>query len=123
MRCLIFLIPILLTSCEAVRVMEKPVIQESIEYRERVREDSIHILDSVYVSAISDTITVERFRVEYRYKLRVDTFFSVDSVPVPYAVVREVNCLSTWQRWVQYFGYAAMGACVLAILWFINKFR
>lgn len=106
-----------------MEVVEKPVIVSSVEYRDKLRVDSIHLHDSIYVQRLNDTIFVERFKTEFRYKLRVDTFITIDSIPVPYAVVQSVNSLTKWQKLVQILGYVAIGFILLGLVWLVNKLR
>lgn len=112
---------IVLTGCKVVDVVEKPVILTSIEYRDKLQIDSIHLHDSVYIQRLNDTVFMEHFKTEYRFKLRVDTFIKVDSIPVPYAVIKQVNSLNKWQKVVQALGYIAIGAILLCFLLLIIK--
>lgn len=59
--------------------------------------DSIFILDSVIVKEKNDTVFVDRWRVEFREALRVDTFqvHRVDSVQT---VVEVEKKLTKWQQ-------------------------
>lgn len=122
---MVYLLLLLLSfiGCRSVEVVEKPMIVTQREYRDRLRVDSIHLHDSVYVQRLNDTVYLERFSTEYRYKLRVDTFIQVDSIPTPYAVVERVNFLTRWQRGVQMLGYVAIGFILLGVVLLIIKLR
>lgn len=70
-------------------------------YLSKVRTDSVHVRDSVFVWAHSEGDTVYRDKVvtryEFRYKVRQDTVLAVrsDTISIPIATVRE---LGWWER-------------------------
>lgn len=112
---------ITLSGCKSVEFVEKPIEVKSVEYRDKLRVDSIHLHDSIYVQRLNDTVFVERFKTEFRYKLRVDTLVKIDSIPVPYAVVERVNSLTTWQKGLQVLGYMTIGMILLGLVCLIIK--
>lgn len=91
------------------------------------RYDSIYIHDSVYFSAVKDTIFKLRYKFveKYKYKdrIRTDTLIKVDSIPVPYPVERK---LSKWEEIKMNLGGLAIGGFIIAVcfmvIWLIRKF-
>lgn len=85
------------TGCRSVQ----PVIVEriKIEYKDRLRVDSIYNRDTVQIYGRNDTVFKEIIR--WREKFRIDTVsvVKIDSIPCPVEVIREVNKLTKWQRW------------------------
>lgn len=85
------------TGCKSV----KPVIIEKtkIEYRDRLRVDSIYNRDTVNIYMKNDTVYLQS--VKWRERLRLDTVsvVKIDSIPYPVEVIQEVNKLTKWQRW------------------------
>lgn len=91
------------------------------------RYDSIYIHDSVYFSAVKDTIFKLRYKFveKYKYKdrIRTDTLIKVDSIRVPYPVERK---LSKWEEIKMNLGGLAIGGFIIAVcfivIWLIRKF-
>lgn len=104
-----------LCSCRTKYVPVESVRTE-IEYRDRWRRDSIHVLDSIIVKDKGDTVFVDRWHTEYKDRKQTDTLFieRTDSVQVPYPVERD---LSWWESVKQDVGGVAIG--VIVALWFI----
>ena len=94
---------LLMCSCktiEYVPVVEKEVHHDSI-YFTKVQRDSVWLHDSISVKEKGDTIRIERWHTKYIEKQVHDTTYiaKVDSIPVPYEVVKEVAAeLSWWQQ-------------------------
>lgn len=86
------------TGCKTKTVLV-PVKETKIEYRDRLRVDSIYNRDTVQIYGRNDTIFKDVIR--WRERLRLDTVsvVKIDSIPYPVEVIREVNKLTKWQRW------------------------
>jgi hypothetical protein len=86
------------TGCKT-RTILVPVKETKIEYRDRLRVDSIYNRDTVEVYGVNDTIF--KNIIKWRERFRIDTVSVVliDSIPYPVEVVTEVNKLTKWQRW------------------------
>jgi hypothetical protein len=113
-----------LCSCRTKYVPVESVRTE-IEYRDRWRRDSIHVLDSIIVKDKGDTVFVDRWHTEYKDRKQTDTLFieRTDSVQVPYPVERD---LSWWESVKQDVGGVAIGVIValcFIIVWLIRKNR
>ena len=95
------LIAITLTSCSP-RVRLVPVERTHIEWRDRLRLDSIYLHDSIYITEKQAGDTVYKVKEVYRWRdrWRVDTINTgrIDSVPVT-EVVEVPAKLTAWQSW------------------------
>ena len=100
---LILLIPLLLvlslfTGCITKTVLV-PVEKVKIEYRDRLRVDSVYNRDTVNIYERGDTIYLQTIKWRERFKFDTVSVVRVDSIPYPVDVVTEVNKLTKWQRW------------------------
>jgi hypothetical protein len=96
--CLLWL-AILLTTSGCTRTVYVPKESVKIEYRDRVRIDSVVTRDSVAVLKTGDTIYITRDRWRDKYHLLRDTVSRVDSIPYPVEVVRQVKHIPALYRW------------------------
>lgn len=64
----------LLFSCKT-KYVEIPIekIKTEIEYRDKVKRDSIYTHDSVIIHSKGDTIWLEKYKTLYKEKLRIDS--------------------------------------------------
>ena len=87
----------LFAGCKSKTVLV-PVEKVKIEYRDRLRVDSVYNRDTIQIYKKNDTIYYEK--IKWRERFRTDTLRIVktDSIPYPVEVVREVNVLTKWQR-------------------------
>ena len=95
---LAILIVFLLTGCKTKTVLV-PVKETKIEYRDRVRVDSIYNRDTVQIYGINDTIFKDIIRWRERFRIDTVSVVKIDSIPYPVEVIQEVNRLTKWQRW------------------------
>lgn len=103
MKRLIQLIPLLailslFVGCKTKTVLV-PVERVKIEYRDRLRVDSVYNSDTTFIRKSNDTILVDVIRWRNKYILKTDSIIRIDSIPYPVEVVKEVNRLTKWQRW------------------------
>jgi len=96
----ILLLLILLTfaGCKTKTVLV-PVKETKIEYRDRLRVDSIYNRDTVQIYGRNDTIFKDVIRWRERFRIDTVSVVKIDSIPYPVEVVQEVNKLTKWQRW------------------------
>jgi hypothetical protein len=85
------------TGCKSVQ----PVIIEKtkIEYKDRLRVDSIYNRDTVQIYGRNDTVFKDVIRWRERFRIDTVSVVRIDSIPYPVEVIREVNKLTKWQRW------------------------
>jgi hypothetical protein len=86
-----------LTGCKAETVLV-PVEKVKIEYRDRLRIDSVYNRDTVNIYERGDTVYLQTIKWRERFKFDTVSVVKVDSIPYPVEVVREVNVLTKWQR-------------------------
>ena len=118
----------LLTSCKS----HEPTIVERVRV-DTVRitqqqRDSIYLRDSIFVNQWQkgDTIFRERDRwhTQYVMKERTDTFYKakVDSVPVPYPVIKKVPAeLTWWQQCRLHLANIVLWVILIIALWWAVK--
>ena len=85
------------TGCKSVQ----PVIIEKtkIEYKDRLRVDSIYNRDTVQIYGRNDTIFKDIIKWRERFRIDTVSVIRIDSIPYPVEVILEVNKLTKWQRW------------------------
>jgi hypothetical protein len=111
---LAILIVFLLTGCKAETVLV-PVEKVKIEYRDRLRIDSVYNRDTVNIYERGDTVYLQTIKWRERFKFDTVSVVKVDSIPYPVEVVREVNVLTKWQR----FRLNALNIIVLVIVAYV----
>ena len=94
----LLLILLAFAGCKTKTVLV-PVDRVKIEYRDRLRVDSVYNSDTTYIRKINDTVLIDVIRWRNKYILKTDSIIRTDSIPYPVEVVREVNKLTKWQRW------------------------
>ena len=103
MKRIILLIPLLVilsvfTGCKTKTVLV-PVDRVKIEYRDRLRIDSVYNRDTVNIYERGDTVYLQTIKWRERFKFDTVSVVRVDSIPYPVEVIQEVNKLTKWQRW------------------------
>lgn len=93
----ILLILMLFTGCKT-RIQYVPLVEKQIEYKDRLRIDSIHNTDSILIYQKNDTIYLETIKIRNRFKTDTVSVIQRDSIPYPVEVVEYVNELTKWQR-------------------------
>lgn len=83
-----------------------------------IQRDSIYVLDSVFVRSKADTVFVERWRVEYKEALRVDTLHIVERDSTN-NVVEIDRPLTKWQQVKMDVGLGTMIALPLLVALYI----
>jgi hypothetical protein len=95
---LLLLIIIAFAGCKSKTVLV-PVERVKIEYRDRLRVDSVYNRDTVNIYKKNDTVYLQTVRWRERFKFDTVSVVRVDSIPYPVEVIQEVNRLTKWQRW------------------------
>lgn len=103
MKRIILLIPLLVilslfAGCKTKTVLV-PVDRIKIEYRDRLRIDSVYNRDTVNIYERGDTVYIQSIKWRERFKFDTLSVVMIDSIPYPVEVVTEVNKLTKWQRW------------------------
>lgn len=135
MRHLLFIFMcVLVTGCASTRLSPTEVVQASHSDTLRVvqvQRDSIWLHDSVWVNQYQkgDTIYKEqtKWHTKYIERLSHDTIYSakVDSVPVPYPVIKKVPAdLTWWQQLRLHLANILLMVCGLALaVWLWKMWR
>ena len=118
----------LLTSCKS----HEPTIVERVR-TDTVRitqqqRDSIYLRDSIFVNQWQSGDTIfqvrDRWHTQYVAKERTDTFYKarVDSVPVPYEVIKKVPAeLTWWQQCRLHLANIVLWVILIIALWWAVK--
>jgi hypothetical protein len=87
-----------LCSCTTTKVVTVEKVKTDTTYITKQQRDSIWLHDSIHVTERGDTIRIERWHTKYIEREVHDTLYraKVDSIPVPYEVIKEVPRKSTW---------------------------
>lgn len=100
MKKLLYIFLIFLSiSCSTTKYVEVPVENVRIEYRDKVKYDSVYVKDSIIQTQDNDTIYLKEYKYIYKYINQTDTILKIDSIPVIQVqeVIKEVNRLHNWQ--------------------------
>lgn len=120
----------LLFGCASTKYVEVPKVHTEYVYKSDtlIKQDSIHIKDSVYVQMKGDTLLIEKWKTAYRDRWRVEV--KVDSVAVTDTLTQVVKVekeLSHWQqtklRCFPYLFAFFVGACLILFYRLWRKFR
>ena len=89
----------LIVSCTTTKYIEVPLETTKIEYKEKIKYDSIKIQDSIIIKEDNDTIYIEKYKYIYKTIQQTDTIHITDSIPniQIVEVIKEVNKLKDWQ--------------------------
>ena len=108
---------VVLSGCKTqTKIQYVPIEQTRIEYRDNYLRDSIYLQDSIYVREKGDTVFVEKYKYLYVDKIRYDSIFRYDSIPVPYPVDvinEKVTNRITWWQQTQMYAFWAFAAFLL----------
>ena len=108
----------MLTGCRTTKYVTVPEHHTDTVYKVKQQRDSVWLHDSVFVHEYTKGDTIfrdrDRWHTQYVERLTVDTFYQsrVDSVLMPYEVVKEVAKKLTW--WQQ--ARIHMGELLLALI-------
>ena len=117
------LILFLATGCKTKTVLV-PVERTQIEYRDRLRVDSVYNRDTIHMFTKNDTVYLQSIKWRERFKVDTMTYFKTDSVPVIVEVDKYVNQLTKWQKWrLNAFNVIVAGLLVWLFFVFRRKFR
>ena len=81
-----------LCSCTTTKVVTVEKVKTDTTYITKQQRDSIWLHDSIHVTERGDTIRIEKWHTKYIEREVHDTLYraKVDSIPVPYEVIKEV---------------------------------
>ncbi len=76
-----------------------PVDRVKIEYRDRLRIDSVYNRDTIHLYTKNDTVYLHSIKWRERFRVDTMTYFKTDSIPYVVEVDKYINQLTKWQRW------------------------
>lgn len=120
---LIFIV-FILASCAGTKTIYVPVQSVKIENKDRIKSDSVHVLDSIYFAVKGDTVFKEKYRIVYKDRLQRDSIFKRDTIRVPYPVEKQIvtNKLNWFQKTCVYAFSSILIAIILyIIIWLLKK--
>jgi hypothetical protein len=92
------------------------------------QRDSIYLRDSIFVNQWQSGDTIfqirDRWHTQYVMKERTDTFYKarVDSVPVPYEVIKKVPAeLTWWQQCRLHLANIVLWVILIIALWWVLR--
>ena len=109
----LIVILLIFLSCSCARTVYVPIENTRTEYVAKFERDSVYLRDSVFVRQMNDTVFIDRYQYLYKTQMRVDTVLHVDSIQVPYEVVRTVT--ETKKGFFYYFGMFAILSLIIYI--------
>lgn len=103
-------------SCRPVRYVPVETVRSDTVYLNRVKLDSLYVMDSVFIDRAGDTIRELRYRYIYKYKDKIDTVYvaKTDSIQVPCPVEVVKYKTPQWCWWT-------LGGVVLLLVPYIVK--
>lgn len=106
-------------SCRTTEYVPVEVIKSDTTYINKVQQDSIYQLDSVYILDRGDTVLITKTKYLYRDKLVRDTVYTskTDSIQVPYPVERKQT---KWEQLRLNVGGWAIGIIITSTLIFVG---
>ena len=112
----------LFVSCTSTKLVEVPVDKVRIEYRDRLKIDTIIRQDSTIIKNKGDTVFLEKYKYIYKIKERRDTINLTDTITVVQKVEikEEVNHLHNWQIILMIVGGSTIA---LGLYKLINRFK
>ena len=119
---------IMMVGCKTTEYVPVPEYHTDTIYQSKVVHDSIYQHDSTFIKEKGDSVYIERWHTKYVLKELTDTLYEsrVDSIPVPYEVVKEVEVeksLSWWQAMRMHIGGIVVWLLLILAIYGILKWR
>ena len=94
---LIVLLLLIISGCKTKEVLV-PTEKTVIEYRDKLRIDSVYNRDTLVLFTKNDTVYLQSIKWRERFKVDTVRYEKIDSIPYFVEVVKEVNVLTKWQK-------------------------
>ena len=94
---LIALLLLIISGCKTKEVLV-PTEKTVIEYRDKLRIDSVYNRDTLVLFTKNDTVYLQSIKWRERFKVDTVRYEKIDSIPYFVEVVKEVNVLTKWQK-------------------------
>ena len=104
------------TGCTTTKYVTVPEYHTDTLIQTKVLKDSVWLHDSTFIREKGDTVLIERWHTQYKWRELHDTTYvsKTDSIPYPVEVTKEVPAELTW--WQQTRLYLANILLILAAL-------
>lgn len=125
--CLVLAV-LLFVGCRTVKYVPVETVRIDTTYITQHHRDSVYVHDSTYFAVKGDTVVMEKWHTQVKWKERYDTVYvsKIDSVPVPIGVVKEVPVekpLTWWQQTRLHIANIMLLLGLVAIgLWLLKKY-
>ena len=119
------LICLLFVGCTKTEYITVEKVRNDTTYINKVQRDSVRLHDSTFMKVAGDTVLIERWHTRWENHLSHDTVYKarVDSVPVPYPVVKEVERKrSTIEKGLLGVGILTIMALVVFVAFKLKRF-
>ena len=94
---ILLIISLSISGCKPKQILV-PITETKIEYRDRLRVDSVYNRDTVNIYERGDTVYLQSIKWRERFKIDTVRYEKTDSIPYFVEVVKEVNVLTKWQK-------------------------
>lgn len=112
------------TGCTTTKYVTVPEYHTDTLIQTQVLKDSVWLHDSTFIREKGDTMLIERWHTQYKWRESHDTTYvsKTDSIPVPYEVVKEVPAeLTWWQQTRLHLANILLMLAALAAVIYIGK--
>ena len=96
--CIILTLGLIIFFATGCKTKYVPIEYKTIEYKDRLRVDSVYNRDTVNIYRKNDTVYLESIKWRERFSQDTLTYIKTDSIPFPVEIVKEINVLTKWQR-------------------------
>ena len=122
---LVALICLLFVGCTKTEYITVEKVRNDTTVITKHQRDSVWLHDSTFVKVAGDTVLIERWHTVWQNHTAHDTVYKarVDSVPVPYPVVKEVERKrSTTEKGLMGVGILSIMALIVFIAFKLKRF-
>ena len=94
---ILIIISLSISGCKPKQILV-PITETKIEYRYKLRVDSVYNRDTLMLFSKNDTVYLQSIKWRERFRIDTVSVVKVDSIPYTVEVVKEVNKLTKWQQ-------------------------
>ena len=109
------------TGCTTTKYVSIPEYHTDTLIQTKVLKDSVWLHDSTYIREKGDTVLIERWHTQYKWRELHDTTYvsKTDSIPYPVEVTKEVLVKLTWwqQTRLHFANILLMALALCAVVW------
>lgn len=112
------------TGCTTTKYVTVPEYHTDTLIQAKVLKDSVWLHDSTFIREKGDTVLIERWHTQYKWRELHDTTYvsKTDSIPYPVEVTKEVPAeLTWWQQTRLYLANILLIMAALAAVIYIGK--